>query len=251
VTRPASPRASGNSTPGSRADIRHRVAYLRVEAHWLRSERLRDLRPLDRDVDPDLLRPRSVWRHWPLAAAASVLLALSAAGILCGPAYDRLAALRNTHRRLLAASLLEDGSVGGPQHQQRDQRASHRCQAAKCAWVRGEGRFQVAHDPVRPFTVSAVPLRFARWAPAFSVRAARIHLKVDVVVTEGKVAIASAHVLRAPPLYAGEAAIVLPDRVSVSRIEPQQLESRLAWTSGRLEFRGETLGEAVARIQSL
>ena len=61
------------------ADIRHRVAYLRVEAHWRRSERLRDLRPLDRDVDPDLLRPHNVWRHWPLAAAASVLLLLSAA----------------------------------------------------------------------------------------------------------------------------------------------------------------------------
>ena len=42
--------------------------------------------------------------------------------------------------------------------------------------------------------------------------------------------------------------MVLPDRVSVSRVEPQLLARRLAWTSGRLEFRGETLAEAVAEF---
>jgi len=39
--------------------------------------------------------------------------------------------------------------------------------------------------------------------------------------------------------------VVLRDHVSVSRVEPQVLQRRLAWTSGKLEFRGETLAEAV------
>jgi transmembrane sensor len=49
-------------------------------------------------------------------------------------------------------------------------------------------------------------------------------------------------------VHAGQAAVVFPDRMSVSRVEPQILRRRLAWTAGRLEFRGESLGEAVAEF---
>ena len=49
------------------ADIRHRVAYLRLEGAWKRSDRLRDLRPLDRGVDPDLLRAHTLRSRWPVA----------------------------------------------------------------------------------------------------------------------------------------------------------------------------------------
>ena len=116
--------------------------------------------------------------------------------------------------------------------------------------VRGEGRFQVAHDATRPFTVSAADADVRAVGTAFSVR---LHdsKQVDVLVSEGTVAIAAARVTHAPPVHAGEAAVVLPDRVSVSRIEPQQLERRLAWTSGRLQFRGESLARGRQRIQSL
>jgi transmembrane sensor len=105
----------------------------------------------------------------------------------------------------------------------------------------------VAHDSSRPFTVSAAGAAVRAVGTAFTVRL-RDSSQVDVLVSEGKVAIAAARVPRAPPLSAGDAAIVLSDRVSVSHVEPQQLESRLAWTSGRLEFRGETLGEAVVEF---
>ena len=33
------------------ADIRHRVAYLRLESAWRRADRLHELQPLDRRVD--------------------------------------------------------------------------------------------------------------------------------------------------------------------------------------------------------
>ena len=69
-----------------------------------------------------------------------------------------------------------------------------------------------------------------------------------MLVAEGRVAIASERVPRAPPLYANEAAVVLPDRVSVTRIEPQLLARRLAWTSGRIVLQGETLSEAIAEF---
>ena len=58
------------------ADIRHRVAYLRLEASWKRADRLREVRPLDRDVDPDLLGPPRARRPWITALAAGLVIAL-------------------------------------------------------------------------------------------------------------------------------------------------------------------------------
>ena len=114
--------------------------------------------------------------------------------------------------------------------------------------LRGEGRFQVAHDAARPFIVAAADAAVRAVGTAFTVRL-REAAQVDVLVSEGKVAIAAAARAaarrRSPP---ATPRWCLPDRVSVSRVEPQLLERRLAWTSGRLEFRGETLAEAVAEF---
>jgi transmembrane sensor len=226
-------------------DIRHRVAFLRLESDWQRTDRLRDLRPLDRGVDADLLRPHPASRYWPVAAAASLLLVMAVAGFL---AITRGFGWQHHETRIGGFSriVLDDGSVVDLNTNSRiDVRLSGTAREVRLK--RGEGRFQVAHDSARPFTVSAAGTAVRAVGTAFSVRL-RESSQVDVLVSEGKVAIAAARVARAPPLSAGEAAVVLPDRVSVSRVEPQQLESRLAWTSGRLEFRGDTLAEAVAEF---
>ena len=227
------------------ADIRNRVAFLRVESQWLRTDRLRELRPLDRGIDADLLRSRPALRHWPIAAAATVLLVMAAAGFL---AIARGFGWQHYETRIGGFSriVIEDGSVVDLNTNSEIQvRLSGSRREVRL--LRGEGRFQVAHDSSRPFTVTAAGAAVRAVGTAFSVRL-RESSQVDVLVSEGRVAIAAARAPRAPPLSAGEAAIVLPDRVSVSRVEPQQLESRLAWTTGRLEFRGETLGEAVAEF---
>lgn len=228
------------------ADIRHRVVFLRLESHWQRSDRLCNLRPLDRSIDADLLRPRPALRNWPVAAAAAaLLLVMAAAGFM---AIAQGFGWQHYETRIggLSRIVLEDGSVVDLNtNSEIHVRLSGTKREVRL--LRGEGRFQVAHDSSRPFTVSAASAAVRAVGTAFSVRL-RDSARVDVLVSEGMVAIAAARVARAPPLSAGEAAIVLPDRVSVSRVEPQQLESRMAWTSGRLEFRGETLGEAVAEF---
>jgi transmembrane sensor len=226
------------------ADIRHRVAFLRLENQWQRADKLRELRPLDRVVDPDLLgRPR-LRRPWPLALAATLLVGLLAAAWV----YQQHFSWQRYETRIGGFSriVLEDGSVVDL-NTDTEVRVRLGSDQREVRLVRGEGRFQVAHDTSRPFTVSAADAAVRAVGTAFTVR---LHdsEQVDVLVAEGKVAVASPLVPAAPPLVAGEAAVVLPDRVSVSRVEPQLLARRLAWTTGQLEFRGETLREAVTEF---
>lgn len=225
------------------ADIRHRVAYLRLEASWQRADRLRDLKPLDRGVDADLLA-EPVRRRWPLALAASLLVSLIAGAWL----YQQHFSWQQYQTRIGGFSriVLDDGSVIDL-NTDSDLRVRLGSSRREVQLLRGEGRFQVAPDTQRPFTVEAAGAAVRAVGTEFTVRL-RGTEQVDVLVSEGKVAVASANVQRTPPLGAGEAAVLLPDRVSVSRVEPQVLAQRLAWTSGRLEFRGESLSDAVAEF---
>ena len=224
------------------ADIRHRVAYLRMEETWRRSDRLREARPLDRDADADLLRPQRAHGRWSLAMAASLLV-----GLLFG-GYVFVQSQFGWHHYETPVGgfsriVLEDGSVVDL-NTNSDVKVRIGSKRREVRLLRGEGRFQVAHDASRPFVVSAADADVRAVGTAFSVRLHEAK-RVDVLVSEGAVAIASARVLHSPPVKAGEVAVLMPDRLSVSRVEPQQIESRLAWTSGKLQFRGETLAAAV------
>lgn len=221
------------------ADIRHRVAYLKLEAAWRRGDKLRELRPLDRGVNPDLLRPPR--RYWSVAIAAGLVLVMLAAGLFF--ANTQLGWQRyETRIGGFSRIVLEDGSVVdlNTDSEIRARIGSHR---REVKLVRGEGRFQVAHDSSRPFVVSAANADVRAVGTAFSVRLRE--RRVDVLVAEGIVAIDATRISHAPPVHAGEAAVVLPDQVSVRRLESWELESRMSWTTGRLQFRGNSLADAI------
>ena len=226
------------------ADIRHRVAYLRLEANWRRIARLKDLRPLDRDVDPDLLKARPLHRPWPWAVAAALLLAVGAGAFWF---HQQKSAWQTYETRVGVFSriVLEDGSVVDLNT---NSEVHVRLGAIReLRLTRGEGRFQVAHDAQRPFVVAANGAAVRAVGTAFTVRL-RDATQVEVVVAEGKVALAAPRVTDAPALAAGESAVLQPGHVSVHPMSPQALERKLAWTAGRLEFRGEPLADAVAEF---
>jgi transmembrane sensor len=203
---------------------------------------LRELKPLDRAADPDLLKVHR--RPWPAAIAASVALLSLAVGAWVYVEHFRWQQYE-TRVGGLSRVVLADGSVIDLNT---DSAVRVRLGSVReVQLLRGEGRFEVAHDGSRPFVVTAAGANVRALGTAFTVRL-RAPAQVDVLVSEGRVAIASARVPRAPPLYANEAAIVLPDRVSVTRIEPQLLARRLAWMSGRIVLQGETLSEAIAEF---
>jgi transmembrane sensor len=142
--------------------------------------------------------------------------------------------------------VLEDGSVIDL-NTNSDVRVRLQAERREVKLLRGEGRFQVAHDSHRPFVVTAADASVRAVGTAFSVRL-REASQVDVLVAEGAVAVASSTIPHAPPVTAGEAAVLQPNRMSVRHMEPEVMQSHLAWTSGRLQFRGETLAEAVAEF---
>src|SRR5262249_47558599 len=125
---------------------------------------------------------------------------------------------------------------------------------------RGEALFTVAHDVQRPFAVTAGDTVVRAVGTAFSVRL-RDHQQVDVLVTEGRVAIDPADdsvdaklpepvpVPNASTLSAGEAVSIKAHRqLRVLKIADEDVSRKIAWTQGRILFGRVTLAEAVAEF---
>jgi transmembrane sensor len=113
--------------------------------------------------------------------------------------------------------------------------------------TRGEALFHVAKNPTRPFDVDAGETTVLAVGTAFSVRLhdeKRVD-QVDVVVSEGRIAIN-------PPssqtYSAGTVATVRNGRVDATTLSSDDITGRLMWTTGRLVFQGEKLGDVVAEI---
>lgn len=129
--------------------------------------------------------------------------------------------------------------------------------------LRGEARFDVAHDPERPFAVLANGRVIEAVGTAFVV-------KIDgdetlVSVTEGQVRVASADEVSPTGdpfevvgtsgagrrlLHSGEELVFAAAQmeVEVRQYDPLVFERRLAWTEGRMVFAGESLRDVIAEF---
>ena len=112
--------------------------------------------------------------------------------------------------------------------------------------VRGEAHFAVAKDFTRPFVVTAAGVSVRAVGTAFAVQMSAA--TVEVLVTEGRVAVDPAATPDAPPLAlveAGHLAIATPINAQVTAIAEAQMTYRLAWRVPRVEFSATPLSEAV------
>lgn len=112
----------------------------------------------------------------------------------------------------------------------------------------GEAWFQVAKDSARPFLVEAGSVRVKAIGTAFSVR--RSGHRADVLVTEGVVEVWSDGGAQRPVRVSAGARAVVTENVTVERsVEATaSIDRALAWRSGKIDFDGETLEEAVAEF---
>jgi transmembrane sensor len=119
--------------------------------------------------------------------------------------------------------------------------------------TKGEAYFDVAPNKARPFSVETGNGVVTAVGTAFSVRID--HGRMDVLVAEGRVAIApkssASHArsgeggARLMEMSAGQLARIDQRVESISMIEGAALEHELDWRDGMLSFKGETLEQVI------
>jgi transmembrane sensor len=125
----------------------------------------------------------------------------------------------------------------------------------------GEATFDVARDPARPFNVHAGQRVLQASGTSFNVRVFPDD-NVELTVTDGQVRVlyAPQRPLNTPErlrddfmhvdtiVSAQEAALVEPTTQSVRKLEPNEMDSRLAWWRGEVVFQGESLEQVLAEV---
>jgi transmembrane sensor len=258
-------------------DPRHRAVFIRLREAWKHVDLLKNMRPMDGTIDADLLATTKIN---PSAIAARGLQPIP------GSQRRRTEELAMPERRrvfAIAAAIAAAGMIawfgsyhlgwktyetglGGRQKMaladgstvdlNTNTEMNVRISGTRrdIMLTRGEALFHVAHDPNRPFYVTAGGTVVRAVGTQFSVRI-RDAEHVDVLVAEGRVAVGAPDMeanfenpsllATAPKVSAGEAASVRRSSVVIRHILATDVTRKLSWTEGFLTFQGETLNDAV------
>lgn len=180
------------------ADVRHEAAVMRLEATWSALQQLREYRPeAARHPDRDLLRASVPRRRLipfpPLAATAALAASLALAAVWWFSVAERQSEpVAQTHATTVDGYervSLADGSIV-ELNSASEVSVSFSPAERRVRLVRGEAHFTVAKNPARPFLVEAGTLAVRAVGTAFNVRLGG--KDVEVLVTEGRVAVADA-----------------------------------------------------------
>jgi len=226
------------------ANPRHRGAYLRAGAAWMDLDRLaamagpKELPLADRPAKSSSPISRRV-----ALAASVVVMVLGGVSAWWAHRHHNVYVSEAGQVRQVA---LADGS-----HMvlNTETRATVQYDDAhrEIDLARGEGFFQVARDPVRPFVVRTGAISIRAIGTVFSVRSS--HHRVDVTVSEGMVELVDNsnpdHVIRRRLGANEQATVEETHRFEVQRLEESEVSRRLGWREGLLDFEGQPLIEAV------
>lgn len=223
----------------------HRVAFLRLNASWRRTERLVALKT------PELrasLAPREARRFRFLPMAAAFVLAIGSGGLLTAyfsaPRYDTYATTIGGHETLK----LHDGTrieLNTNTLVRIVQTQSRRLVKLE----RGEAYFDVHHDEKRPFIVVTDGGRIVDIGTKFSAQVEGERLRLSLL--EGRVRFETKDDSGRPhevQLVPGETLVSAAGSITLSTKAPRELTSDLAWRSGMLVFHETSLAEAAAQF---
>jgi len=252
-------------------NVAHRVAFLRLEAAWEESARLKTFAAGDMGGH---ISARGEWAHspyfapaigsnrattrgrhttlrkhrrWPIFAgiAASLLIAAAIAGGFVWHDYTRVdRAAWETAMGARKVVHLPDGSTA-TLGSETDLHMAFSLGERDLELTRGEAYFDVAHDAARPFVVHANGYHVIAVGTRFDVR--RDAGQLRVVVTRGLVRLQSAKDPAKPPamLSAGSIATIADDDVAISQVTAGEAREALSWRSGFVVFHRTPLAEAV------
>jgi transmembrane sensor len=235
-------------------DSRRRGALLRAHAAWLNLDRLaalaaRRAQPAERVVEPiraatTVAHPFTNRRWFVAASVMSVVLGGAGAWMARRRGHVYISDVGEIRSVTLA-----DGS----------QMVLNTATEATVDfdWTRreiklalGEGLFEVAKDPARPFIVKAGFLSVRAVGTVFAVRS--VDHRVDVTVTEGVVELVDTsgsdggltHLVGANE----RATVMQTGHIEIRGVSRAEAERRLAWREGMIEFDGESLVDAVDEV---
>lgn len=244
----------GDCTPAMRAQFErwrqqpgHAAAYARAERLWSDIGGLADDERLRRMADEALeatAAPLPRRRTWAMAAAlaACVLLPLCWF-LLAGQKAEAILATAPGQRSDFS---LPDGSRLSLNV---DSQVSYRFDRhqRRLHLVRGEALFDVAHDPGRPFRVTAGNGRIEALGTRFQVW--RHAGRIDVTLLQGTVEVERAGIDRRVRMTPGTQATywLAPEAADIA-LRRVDTEVASAWTHGRLLFRNTPLSEFIAEV---
>ena len=222
----------------------HAEVYDRLEGHWRNSLNLASDRDIAAAVAQALETESEPVRKMPpaRAALAAVLIVMLACATFLFMTRDTVYETATGEQRLVR---LEDGSRV---HLDTDTRLRVGSGSDRTVILeKGRALFDVAHDPLKPFSVTALNTQVMALGTSFEVEQA--DNEVAVALVEGKVAVQmarSAGSAAALELSPGQAVRFTPS--GPGQITTADTAMISAWTKGRLEFRDTPLVNAVAEV---
>lgn len=187
--------------------------------------------------------------RWPVSLAAAVLLAIVGAFYFLGDTTQ----VYETGTGERRVAMLEDGSKLSLDAATRI-KVRFTGERRRLQLLAGRAKFDVAKDPLRPFSVEAGGKVVVAVGTSFSVE--RLQEQVRVVLYEGHVEVLEqVSAVEQPRPLRLEGSALLPGRElvaaagrSTAKILPTDVPRSLSWEAGQLNFVNEPLVSAVERI---
>ncbi len=224
--------------------LSHRVAYLRMDATWRRTNRLAALRPPMRAPVSRGASKGFRWVRVTGALGSFVVLGLLAGNYLLAPQRQLIETPRGGQEKLTLADgsqieLNTDTAVLldiGPQRR-------------SVELVRGEVLFEIKHDASRPFVVTAAGHKITDLGTKFLVRTTADSLRVALVEGEARLEAISGRSQQNPVVLSpGDVATATAQATHVIKKSNRELSDGLAWQHGLIVFHNTPLADAVAEF---
>lgn len=243
---PLAPKENAQLQQWLQADPRHRGAYIRANVMHVAVERVATLSAGSVPTPLIAAPPGAVQRFFRTAKARRWLIAASIAAVAVSFGWNNY---QDSHRRYVSGIgelrqvALDDGSS---MLLNTATKAVVRLsdQAREVELAQGEALFDVAKDPNRPFSVRAGNITIKAIGTAFAVR--HFDRRIEVTVEEGTVDLVPESGASVQRLTADQHAVVEKTQpIVIEALSRGETDRQLAWRTGRLEFDGQPLSEAV------
>jgi transmembrane sensor len=225
--------------------LAHRIAYIRIEATWRRTERLAALRHTAHEPKNDGAARRSFWTR--IAVVSGVLVAVVAmiAENFSNRTKEQTFATTVGGRELVT---LSDGSQI-ELNTNTMVRVSLDDSARLITLDQGEAYFQVRHDARHLFVVVAGDHRVTDLGTQFSVR--RDPDRLQVLLIEGRArfeTVGNDPHTSSLEMSPGDKVVATPSNVTLTRQSVSVVKKSLGWRNGVIVFSNTSLADAAAEF---